>query len=96
MRTPPLRRRSDHDMPAATDCHNRRPYPTPLKPPDHVGCVRVPGGGVGAAAAANDAEQQGGGALHGAQRVLPGAQPLLQLRALGAAGGQEGGQGGSC
>lgn len=34
--------------------------PFPARPPDHVGVLRVPGGGVGVPAAAHDAEGQGG------------------------------------
>ena len=49
---------------------------------DHVGAVRVCGGGVGAAAVAHDAEGQGGGEVHGTLCFCAGPVPLHQLRAL--------------
>ena len=48
----------------------------------HVGLLRVCGGSVRAAAAAHDAECQGGGEVHVALRLCAGPVPLHQLRAL--------------
>jgi len=53
---------------------------------DLVGSVCVPRGSERPSTAAHDAEQQGGGALHSALRVLPGPQPLLLLCSLDTAG----------